>query len=245
MDNGVTCSSPNCFNESTGSIKIEVQGGVPPYSFFLENDFLSYKSNWSSDSRMHLIENLSSGTYMLTVKDSDTNIANNTIIINNPETLSLGLENNYIIELGEYIELSPELILDDPTINFVWEGENGFYSTDRNVTIYDPGSYHVTVSNATGCNVTEEFTVSAPENEFYDYKLYPNPSDGNYNLIISLAGISDISIRIFNSYGALIKEEYATQVSSYKLDGYLNQSGLYLIEIDTGYGKETFKLIVN
>lgn len=245
MDNGVTCTNPNCFNESTGSISIEVQGGVPPYNFFLENDSLLYENNWSGDSRKHLVENLSSGTYKLSVKDSDNNIANSTIIINNSETLSLGLENNYTIELGEYIELSPGIDLDDPTINFVWENDNGFYSTDRNVTIYDTGNYSVTVSNATGCEATEEFTVSAPENEFYNYKLYPNPSNGNYNLIISLAGISDISIRIFNSQGALIKEEYATQVSSYKLDGHLNQSGLYLIEIETDYGKEIFKLIVN
>lgn len=245
MDNGVTCTNPNCFNESTGVINIEVQGGIPPYNFILENDSLSYKSTWLSDSRKHIIDNLSAGTYLLHVNDSDNNIANNTIKINNPETLSLGLKSSYTVDLGEYIELSPEINLSDPTINFVWEGDNGFYSTDRNVTIYDPGSYNVTASNATGCEASEEFTVSAPANEFYNYQLYPNPSNGNYNLLISLAGISDISIKIFNSHGILLREEFVSQKSSYMLNGYLNQSGLYLVEIETTYGKETFKLIIN
>ena len=245
MDNGVTCSSPNCFNESTGSINIEVQGGLPPYSFFLKNDSISYESNWASDSRIHFIDNLIAGTYSLKVIDSDDNIANNTIVINNPETLSLGLDDNYTIELGSFVELNAEINVNDPTITYVWEGDNGFYSTDSDVTIYDPGEYSVTVANAAGCAVNEKFTVSSPENEFYNYQLYPNPSNGNYNLIISLAGISDISIRIFNTHGALIKEEYVFQKSSYRLDGYLNQSGLYLVEIETSYGKEIFKLIVN
>ena len=245
MDNGVTCDSPNCFNESTGSINIEVQGGLPPYSFFLKNDSVSYESNWSSDSRKHFIEDLSAGTYSLTIKDSDNNVANNAIVINNPETLSLGLDDNYTIQLGESIELNAEINVNDATITYVWEGDNGFYSTDSDVTIYDPGEYSVTVANATGCETTDEFTVSAPENEFYNYQLFPNPSNGDYKLVISLAGISDISIRIYNSHGALIKEEFKNQVSSYKLDGYLNQSGLYLVEIETRYGKEIFKLIVN
>lgn len=245
MDNGVTCSSPNCFNESTGAINIEVQGGLPPYSFFLKNDSISYESNWSSDSRKHIIEDLSAGTYILTVKDSDNNVANNTIIINNPETLSLGLDDNYTIQLGESIELNAGTNINDPTATFIWESDNGFYSTDRDVTIYDPGEYSVTVTNATGCETNDEFTVSAPENGFYNYQLYPNPSNGNYKLIISLAGISDITIRIFSTHGALIKEEYVAQTSSYRLDGYLDQSGLYLVEIETSYGKEIFKLIVN
>ena len=147
--------------------------------------------------------------------------------------------------MGESIELNAEININDATITYVWEGDNGFYSTDSDVTIYDPGEYSVTVANATGCEATEEFTVSASENTFYHYQLYPNPSNGNYKLVISLAGISDISIRIFNTHGTLIKEEYVAQASSYRFDGYMNQSGIYLVEIETSYGKEIFKLIVN
>ncbi|MCK5169053.1 MAG: T9SS type A sorting domain-containing protein, partial [Bacteroidales bacterium] len=152
----------------------------------------------------------------------------------------LGLDDNYTIQLGESIELNAGTNINDPTATFIWESDNGFYSTDRDVTIYDPGEYSVTVTNATGCETNDEFTVSAPENGFYNYQLYPNPSNGNYKLIISLAGISDITIRIFSTHGALIKEEYVAQTSSYRLDGYLDQSRLYLVEIETSYGKEIF-----
>ncbi|NOQ25415.1 MAG: T9SS type A sorting domain-containing protein [Bacteroidales bacterium] len=245
MDNAVTCTSPNCFNEATGSINIEIQGGLPPYSLFLKNDSISYESNWNSDSRKYVIEDLSAGTYTLTVKDSDNNIANNNIIINNPEIFSLGLDDNYIIYLGESIELNAGLNIKDPTAAYVWESDNGFYSTDSKVTIYDPGEYTLTITNSSGCEANDVLTVTAPENTFYQYDLYPNPSNGDYKLKISLADISNISIRIFNSYGILIREEHVAQASSYKLDGYLNQSGLYLVEIETRYGKETFKLIVN
>lgn len=244
MDNGVTCKSPNCFNEPTGSINIEVQGGIPPYGFILKNDSLQFERKWTSESRKHLIDNLSAGKYRLTVNDSGNNIANNTITINNGASLSLGLNDNYTIQLGKWIDINIESAINDPNASYLWQSDNGFYSTTSKVRIYDPGKYMISVTNSSGCEAHGAFTVFTPEKIFYNYQLYPNPSNGDYKLTIALAAKSDITIRIFNTQGILISEKRISQASRYSTDGFL-ESGIYFIEIDTKFGKEVFKLIVN
>jgi hypothetical protein len=60
-----------------------------------------------------------------------------------------------------------------------------------------------------------------------------------------LAEESPVLVKVYNTQGALLSEESATGASNYVFRNYINKVGIYFIVIETGYGKETFKLIIN
>ena len=71
-------NSITCFNDSDGSIDLSVIGGSGAYTY-----------SWSNGAITQNLSNISSGEYIATVTDSNNCSANDTIIINQPDSLSL------------------------------------------------------------------------------------------------------------------------------------------------------------
>ncbi len=245
MDNGVTCTHPICYNDATGSIHLQIMGGAAPYSFQITADSLSYNQKWTGESRFQDIENLEPGSYRVVVTDNDGNLAQNTVVINNPGQFSTGLETEYTLNMGESLDLDAGKYISEREATFEWQSDNGFFSTDDEVVLTQPGEYTLTITNKSGCKATETINIEAYGDKFYKYSVYPNPSRGDYKLDIALAQESSVSVRVYNSMGALLSEESSEGAASYVFRNYLNKAGIYFIEIETSYGKETFKLIVN
>lgn len=77
-----------------------------------------------------------------------------------------------------------------------------------------------------------------------DWAIYPNPSDGFFNVGLPDNDLSK-TIKIYNRLGQLVKEfEVSNQMTSYFIDlrGYSN--GLYFVELITGDQKLTKKIII-
>lgn len=245
MDNGVTCTHPICHNDPTGSIHIQVMGGTAPYSFVLTGETQSLNKEWTGESRFQEVDNLEFGDYRLVVTDGGNNVAQNKITITNPEEFTTGMEPEYTLTLGESLMLDAGENLPESDVTYRWESDNGFFSTSDVVTVTEAGEYTLTVTNSLGCMASETLSVKAPEGMFYHFQLYPNPSSGEYKLDVSLAERSPVTVRIYSSQGTLMGSESKEGAANYTFSGYLNSSGLYLVEIETSFGKEIFKLIVN
>jgi len=78
-------------------------------------------------------------------------------------------------------------------------------------------------------------------------KLYPNPSFGNSTLLFDIPNNQNVSVRIYNSKGLLVKElisqpyskgQHLLEIESDKLP-----QGFYYIEIDKGASKKLLKFI--
>ncbi len=245
MNNGVSCDHPICYNDATGTINMQIMGGGAPYSYSLMNDSISYSKVWSAESRFQSVENLAPGTYKLKVTDNGGNIATNTITITNPDEFTTGLDSTYNLKMGDYLNLDGGMNVSKLGTSFVWESDNGFYSTNSEVAINQPGEYKLTLINEKGCQATETIQVNPLNNILFNYKLYPNPSKGNYSLDIALAETSAIKVSIYNMHGAIVSRETRSGAAQYSFRGYLEESGLYFVEVETSFGKETFKLVVN
>ncbi len=244
MDNGVTCTHPLCHNDPTGAIQMQVMGGNAPYTYSLSNDSLSYSKYWTSESRFQEIEDLASGEYKLSVTDHDGSIATNTITINNAEAFSTGLDSIYTLKMGDQLVLDGGTNVSMSETSFIWEDVNGLLSTDSEISIVQPGTYTLTLENKEGCQVAETIKVNALNDILFNYKLYPNPTAGNYTLNIALAEQLPVKVSIYNMQGALINKETRDGAAIYSLNAYLEKAGLYFVVIETSYGKETFKLVV-
>jgi hypothetical protein len=76
----ISITNPNCHGQNTGSIQIVASGGTAPISFGLN------QNNFNSNP---LFENLSAGTYLVTVVDNNNCLANDTIDITQPNPLAI------------------------------------------------------------------------------------------------------------------------------------------------------------
>jgi len=245
MDNGVSCAHPICHNDATGTVNMQIMGGGAPYSYTLVNDSISYSKEWTAESRFQNIEDLVPGTYKLKVTDNGGNIATNTITINNPDDFTTGLDSTYSLKMGEHLKLDGGMNVSELQTSFVWESDNGFFSTSSKVSISQPGEYTLTLINENGCQATEAIHINPLNNILFNYKLYPNPSRGDYSLDIALAETSSITVSIYNMQGAMVSRETRSGAAQYSFRGYIEESGLYFVEVETSFGKETFKLVVS
>ncbi len=113
------------------------------------------------------------------------------------------------------------------TTNQIIPDENGF-----SFTPIVSGEYALIVANGS-CVDTSTcvnmliVNVDGLKNSQY-YKIYPNPSKGNY--FIDINNVTSASIKVYDCLGRLLFNEH--NVTNYKLDlnGYSN--GIYVVEID-------------
>ncbi|MGV6862344.1 MAG: choice-of-anchor L domain-containing protein [Putridiphycobacter sp.] len=136
----------NCGN-GTGSIDVDIVGGVAPYVF-----------SWDNGSTTEDISNLVAGNYMLTVTDNSGCVITNTFTVgNNTGTLdeSAGILNETcgnslgVIDLTISGGVAP--------YSYVWS--NGASTEDLN--FLSAGTYHVVITDAVGCELTSNnYTVS-------------------------------------------------------------------------------------
>ena len=141
--------NPQCLGDSNGSISLNVSGGNPPYTYF-----------WSNGAFTSSISNLTQGTYIVTVTDAN----------NCPVTVPITLSNqsNLSIQAFPTHETCPgfndgflTVVQTDGVWPFTYLWSNG--ATTQVVTNVTPGTYSVTLTDATGCTATATTTVLAAD----------------------------------------------------------------------------------
>ena len=136
-----TINNVNCFGENSGSIILQVFGGVAPYS-----------ENWNG----YNASSLSAGTYTYTVTDNLNCNFSNTITITEPQEL-LATEN--IINI---------LCKDENTGNITLNITGGTPNYSENWGTFNPnalydGNYTYTVTDINGCIFTNQVTITEPD----------------------------------------------------------------------------------
>lgn len=103
-------------------------------------------------------------------------------------------------------------------VDFDWTGPNSYSQnntqnpTITNATLAMGGVYTVTVTNAAGCSITATTTVSVNDctgieeiKEIESMNMYPNPSDGNFNLSILFKNKpNNVLVEFYNMHGSLV-----------------------------------------
>lgn len=160
---------------------------------------------------------------------------------------NLGIQEEYTIEKGSSIAIACKSDCVKP-IHYQWEANGEVISESEKLETKEEGDYTLTVTLADGTTQTGQTTVryanNTITNEFCEYKVYPNPSEGNYTIEVNLLESSDITIRTYTVNGSLIREQKDKGKLFYKFDGYLDTQGYYFIDILTSLEKETIKIVI-
>lgn len=139
-----------CYGDNNASIIINsISGGNPPYTI-----------TWSNLGSGNIQNNLSAGTYIITVTDSTNCQKQATVVIDEApifritplvSQISCFGENNGRIVLNLEGGIAP--------VNLVWN-DNATAGVERNNL--GPGTYTVTITDGTPCEITETFVITEP-----------------------------------------------------------------------------------
>lgn len=137
----------SCFGGNNGSIVTNVTGGTSPYTYL-----------WNTGAVTPDLNNLSEGSYTVTVTDSQGCTFTGSATVSQPAApLSItGTTTiaNCLYGIGGDVTIQ----VNGGTIPYNYQWSNG--STTQNLTNMMPASYTVTVTDANGCTLTETFTVN-------------------------------------------------------------------------------------
>ncbi len=156
----------DCAGDTDGSIFIDVVGGCPPYNFL-----------WSNGETTEDIENLSFGNYILTITDSNNCSIEFTQEIIEPDPIQIekNIENSVdsdgcndlgVIDInvngGTPFNTEP-LYLFEWSIDSDGNGEGDVViSNSEDINGLAANTYYITVTDALGCEFTENFIITWP-----------------------------------------------------------------------------------
>lgn len=180
-----------CHDASDGSIIVNPMGGIPPYS-------------WSGQ-----LEDLSAGTYTITLVDANTCTATATATL---------AELPEITATGTIMDASSPTALDGSiTLSTVQGGTGSGYTfhwdnglTTQGLSSVPTGEYAVTVTDSQGCTASYSYFVdfnsavgAAAKNPF-GAAIVPNPSGSNGARLVLYKPIAGMGIKVFDAKGSLI-----------------------------------------
>ncbi len=144
-------SNVNCFGNNTGSISVDVSGGVVPYSYI-----------WNNGSAQKNLIGIPAGDYQMSVKDGNGCVKTVSTTITQPDVLSLGIDSiNHVLCYGDnkgFIDIN--VTGGVYPYNYTWS--NGSQGEDLVNAL--SGTYSVKVKDVNGCEETLQATIEQPAN---------------------------------------------------------------------------------
>lgn len=182
-------NDPECFDSFDGSIDLEVTGGTSPYSY-----------SWTSGDMTEDISNLDAGTYDVIVTDFNGCTISESVVLNKPEDIIVGIDSENVPCFGEATG-SIELNVVGGTPPYTYDWSNG--TTENTDYSLIPGTYTITIQDSHLCEKIETVDITGPgspliyTSSVIDALCYGD-STGNISVIAS-GGTPPYSYTWFNN----------------------------------------------
>jgi len=237
-------TNASCNGACDGDATASMTGGTPPYAYLWDDPFMPITPT---------IFSLCAGTYNVTVTDINGCADTSSVTITEPPAPDIttfsndatpgACDGNAIVSVNG----------GTPPYAYQWDAAAGSQTT----TIADslcPGTYAVTVTDAKGCTYVDSVNVgntTGINNQYsinnIQLKVYPNPSTGEFMIMLNILKKQDIEIKLLNIAGQLIFREKMDNLSgscSKVFDVKDYAKGVYTLQIIGGEGVINTKIVV-
>jgi outer membrane protein OmpA-like peptidoglycan-associated protein len=144
-----TVANVKCFGDKTGSIQVDVKGGVQPYGFA-----------WSNAATAQNLRDLPAGDYQLTVKDTKGCTSTLTTRVTQPAALAIALDTVHNVKCTQESKGIVDISVSGGTQPYSYLWSNGALSEDLLNTL--AGNYSVKVKDGNGCVSNLNAAVTEP-----------------------------------------------------------------------------------
>ena len=199
----------SCPSASDGSLSINAFGGTAPYNYQWEDGTFGFQRN-----------NLSAGTYSVTVTDLNGCSLNSSISLQDPTPLNITKSILNTVSCANTPDgaLGAGATGGTPPYNFQWEnGDQG--STSENLTC---GVYPLTVTDANGCSKSAIFGLQCPPVIEVNITVTSNFNGFNVSCPESADGIAEASVQNGNAPYSYEWSSGATDISANNLSAGIN-----------------------
>ncbi|MEP7168598.1 MAG: SprB repeat-containing protein, partial [Bacteroidota bacterium] len=140
----------NCYAGANGTIDVTVNGGTTPYNY-----------NWSNGATTQDLNNLSAGTYVVSITDANGCTSSQNGTVTQPSaSLSATASTTQNVSCFSGANGSINLAVNGGTTPYTYTWSNG--ATTQNVSNLAAGTYTVSITDANGCSYSETGTISQP-----------------------------------------------------------------------------------
>lgn len=147
-----TIVNNSCFGNATGSVTLNVTGGVKPYTY-----------SWSNSMSSQAIQNLKAGNYSVTVMDSNGCSLNRTYSISSPSQLVLNQSSSNVKCYGG-ADGSLTLLASGGTFPWTYsvKGPSGYNSTTASNKNLSAGNYLIVLRDNNNCTDSASVNITQP-----------------------------------------------------------------------------------
>jgi gliding motility-associated-like protein len=182
-----------CYNEPSGEIKfVATSGGMPPYLYSIDNQ---------SFRKENVFPKIKNARYEVLVKDANSCIWNDLVMVDSPEDFKVSLGENQIVPLGQSTQI--EALISDEYDKITWS--DGGNEKVKNLLPLQSQEYKITVVNKNACEAKGSvwIYVKAEREVFAPSSFSPN-NDG-YNDSFTIFAGPDVakikSLQVFDRWG--------------------------------------------
>ncbi len=177
-----TINNVLCNGDSTGSILVELLGGIPPYNFLWENE--SVESTRTG---------LTAGEYSVTISDSQGCPIETTYTVTEPSAIVLNLSSTPESAAGANDGTALAGVSGGTgAISYLWSNEE----TTPSIESLPPGTYTITVTDMNQCSATSQVVVNPGDIDCDNFNVsvgvIPVLCNGENTGSINLIGIGGI-----------------------------------------------------
>ncbi len=144
-------TDPLCYQDNTGTARIEPTGGVPPYTYA-----------WSTGATTAEISDIPQGDYFVEIMDSKGCTIIEEITLIDPDEILLDIgPNSKILCQGQTYTVDASI--DDPDATYIWTSDKGFESFDAEVTLSEEANYQIEITTGLGCIAIANLAITVRE----------------------------------------------------------------------------------
>jgi len=144
----------SCFNAGDGSAFLQILGGNSPYTIQWDDP-----SNSNNDS----LFNLSAGKYQVTVTDQNSCSDTSSVIITEPQALSLSVQLIDSVSCFGLSDASAFALVNGGTAPYTFQWDDPSASTGDSIFNLSSGAYRLSLMDANGCLAVDSITIGEPD----------------------------------------------------------------------------------
>lgn len=227
-----------CFGASTGGIYISVTGGTTPYSF-----------SWSNGGSNEDLVGIPAGSYIGTLTDANGCVSISPALAVTGPSAALSASSVATNQIQGGAQGSVNLSVSGGTSPYSYNWSNG--ATTEDLSSVAAGIYTCTITDANGCTVTQKDTVDliiGIENVVaaYAVNLYPNPTQNNVTVDVTLPVAADVTVMVYSVEGKLISSMEEKQIANAKFTfSFMDEAeGVYFARIMVDGNVSTHRIVV-